>query len=179
MPFTVVLAPEAVEDLRRLTANVRATVRAALEARLRNEPGKTSRSRIKRLRGLLRPQYRLRVGEVRVFYDVSGTTVEVLAIVAKSEADALARTIRRSGMKEVALSEIKDDLSRFLREAETQEIVITRHGKPAGVLIGFESEEDWFEYRLEHDPRFLRRVEQARNSLRAGRGIKLDDLETE
>jgi mRNA interferase RelE/StbE len=88
MPFTVVLAPEAVEDLRRLTANVRATVRAALEARLRNEPGKTSRSRIKRLRGLLRPQYRLRVGEVRVFYDVSGTTVEVLAIVAKSEADA-------------------------------------------------------------------------------------------
>ncbi|MFG3593801.1 type II toxin-antitoxin system Phd/YefM family antitoxin [Bradyrhizobium sp. RDI18] len=55
-------------------------------------------------------------------------------------------------MKEVPLSEIKDDLSRFLREAETQEIVITRHGKPAGVLIGFESEEDWFEYRLEHDP---------------------------
>src|SRR5262249_10569110 len=76
-------------------------------------------------------------------------------------------------MKEVPLSEIKDDLSRFLREAETQEIVITRHGKPAGVLIGFESEEDWFEYRLEHDPRFLRRIEQARSSLRAGRGIRL------
>jgi len=65
----------------------------------------------------------------------------------------MARTIRKSGMKEVPLSEIKDDLSRFLREAETQEIVITRHGKPAGVLIGFESEEDWFEYRLENDPR--------------------------
>src|SRR5450631_1635134 len=81
----------------------------------------------------------------------------------------MARTIRRSGTKVVPLSEIKDDLSRFLREAETQEIVITRHGKPAGVLIGFESEEDWFEYRLEHDPRFLRRIEQARNSLRAGR----------
>jgi prevent-host-death family protein len=77
------------------------------------------------------------------------------------------------------LSEIKDDLSRFLREAETQEIVITRHGKPAGVLIGFESEEDWFEYRLEHDPRFLRRIEQARNSLRAGRGVKLEDVEAE
>lgn len=57
-------------------------------------------------------------------------------------------------MKEVPLSEIKDDLSRYLHEAETQEIVITRHGKPAGVLIGFESEEDWFDYRLEHDPRF-------------------------
>jgi prevent-host-death family protein len=78
----------------------------------------------------------------------------------------MARTVRRSGVKEVPLSEIKDDLSRFLREAETQEIVITRHGEPAGVLIGFESEEDWFEYRLEHDPRFLRRIEQARNSLR-------------
>ncbi len=69
----------------------------------------------------------------------------------------MARTVRKSGMKEVPLSEIKDDLSQFLREAETQEIVITRHGKPAGVLIGFQSEEDWFEYRLEHDPRFLRR----------------------
>jgi hypothetical protein len=47
------------------------------------------------------------------------------------------------------------------------------------VLIGFESEEDWFEYRLEHDPRFLRRIEQARNSLRAGRGTRLDDIESE
>jgi prevent-host-death family protein len=81
-------------------------------------------------------------------------------------------------MKEVPLSEIKDDLSRFLREAESQEIVITRHGKPAGLLIGFESEDDWFEYRLENDPRFLRRIEQARNSLRKGRGIRLEDLET-
>jgi len=91
----------------------------------------------------------------------------------------MARTIRRPGVKEVPLSEIKDDLSRFLREAETQEIVITRHGKPAGVLIGFESEDDWFDYRLENDPRFLRRIERARNSLRAGRGVNLDDMETE
>ena len=91
----------------------------------------------------------------------------------------MARTIRKSGMKEVPLSEIKDDLSRYLREAETQEIVITRHGKPAGVLIGFESEEDWFEYRLEHDPRFLRRIEQARSSLSAGLGVKLEDIEQE
>ena len=91
----------------------------------------------------------------------------------------MARTVRGSRMKEVPLSEIKDDLSRFLREAETQEIVITRHGKPAGVLIGFESEDDWFEYRLEHDPRFLRRVEQARSNLRAGRGVRLEDIESE
>jgi mRNA-degrading endonuclease RelE of RelBE toxin-antitoxin system len=87
MPCVIVLAPQAVQDLRKLTANARATVRTALEAHLRHEPGKTSRSRIKRLRGLLRPQYRLRVGEIRVFYDVTGTTVEVLAIVAKSEAE--------------------------------------------------------------------------------------------
>ena len=91
----------------------------------------------------------------------------------------MARTIRKAGVKEVPLSEIKDDLSRYLREAETQEIIITRHGKPAGVLIGFESEEDWFEYRLENDPRFLRRIEQARNSLQAGHGVRLEDLETE
>ena len=91
----------------------------------------------------------------------------------------MARTVRKPGMKEVPLSEIKDDLSRFLREAEKQEIVITRHGKPAGVLIGFESEDDWLEYRLENDPRFLRRIDQARQSLRAGRGVKLEDIESE
>jgi prevent-host-death family protein len=91
----------------------------------------------------------------------------------------MARTVRGSGVKEVPLSEIKDDLSRFLREAETQEIIITRHGKPAGILIGFESEEDWFDYRLENDPRFLRRIEQARDSLRVGRGVPLEDLDTE
>ena len=78
----------------------------------------------------------------------------------------MARTVRKSGVKEVPLSEIKDDLSRYLREAVTQEIVITRHGKPAGVLIGFESEEDWFHYRLEHDPRFLRRIEAAEKPAR-------------
>jgi mRNA interferase RelE/StbE len=88
MPFAIVLAPEAVEDLRRLAANLRATVRSALGTHLRHEPEKTSRSRIKRLRGLRRPQYKLRVGEIRVFYDVSGTTVEVLAIVSKSEAES-------------------------------------------------------------------------------------------
>ena len=91
----------------------------------------------------------------------------------------MARTIRKAGVKQVPLSEVKDDLSRYLREAETEEIIITRHGKPAGVLIGFESEDDWFDYRLENDPRFLRRIEQARADLRAGRGVRLEDIETE
>jgi prevent-host-death family protein len=80
-------------------------------------------------------------------------------------------------MKKAALSEVKDDLSRYLRLAEKEEIVITRHGKPAGILIGFESEDDWFEYRLENDPAFLARVESARASLRAGRGVRLEDAE--
>ncbi|MGO8914428.1 MAG: type II toxin-antitoxin system prevent-host-death family antitoxin [Stellaceae bacterium] len=71
-----------------------------------------------------------------------------------------------------------DGLSRFLREAGKQEIVITRHGKPAGVLIGFASEDDWFDYRLETDPRFLRRIEKARASLRARRGVRLEDVDS-
>lgn len=80
-------------------------------------------------------------------------------------------------MKKAALSKVKDDLSRYLRLAEKEEIVITRHGKPAGILIGFESEEDWFDYRLENDPRFFARVEAARASLRAGRATRLEDVE--
>lgn len=123
MAFVVILAPEAVEDLGCLSANMRATVRGALLTHL----GSSYASR------------------------------------------------KRTGVKEVPLSEMKD-LSRYLREAETQEIVITRHSKPAGILIGFESEEDWFDYRLENDPRFLRRIEQARSSLQAGRGIRLEVL---
>jgi len=80
-------------------------------------------------------------------------------------------------VRQVPLSEVKDDLSHFLREAEKQDIVITRHGKPAGVLIGFQSDDEWFEYRLENDPRFLRRIAKARKSLRAGRGVRLEEVE--
>ena len=86
MPYAIVLAPEAAEDLDDLKANLRAAVREGMETHLRHEPGKTSLSRIKRLRKLSQPQYRLRIGDVRVFYDVSEKNVEVLAIVLKSEA---------------------------------------------------------------------------------------------
>ena len=78
-------------------------------------------------------------------------------------------------MKTVPLSEVKDDLSRYLRLAETEVVVITRHGKPAGVLIGFESDDVWFEYRLENDPTFQQRIIAARESLKAGRGVRLED----
>jgi len=89
----------------------------------------------------------------------------------------MARPVRKSRVKKVPLSEVKDDLSRYLREAEDREVVITRHGKPAGVLIGFASEGDWFDYRLENDARFLARIEKARESLRAGQGVRLEDVE--
>jgi prevent-host-death family protein len=128
MAYQIVLAPEAVEDLRALKANVRAAVRRALEIHLRHEP---------------------------------------------SEGRGMAQAVRRSGVKQVPLSEIQRDLSRFLHEAEDEDIVITRNGKPTGLRIGFASEYDW----LENDPRFLRRIEQARESLRAGRGVRIEDVE--
>jgi prevent-host-death family protein len=74
------------------------------------------------------------------------------------------------------LAEVKDDLSKYLRLAEAEEIVITRHGRPAGLLIGFASEDDWFDYRLEHHPEFVRRINEARTALREGRGVPLEDL---
>jgi len=88
----------------------------------------------------------------------------------------MAKRVRSSKVRRVALSEAKDDLSRYLRLAETEEIVITRHGHPAGVLIGFGSDDEWLEYRLLRDPQFLARVSRARESIRAGKGIRLRDL---
>ncbi len=89
----------------------------------------------------------------------------------------MAQSVWRSGVKQVPLSEINNDLSRFLREAEGEDIVITRNGKPAALLIGFASEDDWLDYQHENDPRFLRRIERARKSLREGRGVKIEDVE--
>ena len=79
-------------------------------------------------------------------------------------------------MKKVALSEVKDELSKYLRIAEKEEVLITRHGKPAGVLVGFASDDQWFDYQLENDPRFLQRIERARGSLRKGKAVKLEDV---
>ena len=79
-------------------------------------------------------------------------------------------------MKKAALSEVKDDLSKYLRTAEKEEVVITRHGRPAGVLVGFASDDAWFNYQLEHDPRLLQRIQRARTSLRAGKGVMLENL---
>jgi prevent-host-death family protein len=90
---------------------------------------------------------------------------------AKTLAGALSNSLRKARRWPRELF-----LSRFLREAEKREIVITRHGKPAGVLIGFKSEDDWFDDRLESDPRFLSRVEKARSSLREGRGLRLEEI---
>lgn len=92
MRYDIILSPEAVEDLGHLKANERASVRDALETHLRHAPTKVSKSRIKRLRGLKRPQYRLRVDDIRVYYDATETNVEILAIISKADsADWLAR----------------------------------------------------------------------------------------
>jgi prevent-host-death family protein len=80
-------------------------------------------------------------------------------------------------MKKIALAEVKDHLSEYLHDAASEEIVITRHGKPAGVLIGFENDDDWLEFRLENDPKFLKRIARARTSLRAGRGIPWEEVQ--
>jgi len=79
-------------------------------------------------------------------------------------------------MIRVKLSEVKDRLSEYLHVAETEEVIITRHGKPAGVLVGFATEDDWFDYKLENDPRFLARVAAARKNLREGKGVRIEDL---
>ena len=76
----------------------------------------------------------------------------------------------------MALAKVKDDFSRYLKLAADQEILITRHGQPAGVLIGFESEDDWLEYRLENHPEFLRRIQAARRAVRAGHGTRIEDV---
>jgi mRNA-degrading endonuclease RelE of RelBE toxin-antitoxin system len=96
MRFEIIFAPEAVQDLKHLKAHIRAAVRDAIELHLRHEPTRAGRSRIKRLRGMSRPQYRLRVDEVRIFYDVTETAVEILAIIAKSNAAAW---LERAGNK--------------------------------------------------------------------------------
>ncbi len=93
MRHEIVLAPQAAQDVKRLRAHLRAAVRDAIEKHLRHEPTKTSRSRIKCLRGLSRPQFRLRVGEVRVFYDVAEKRVEILAVVLKADADKWLRKV--------------------------------------------------------------------------------------
>ena len=76
------------------------------------------------------------------------------------------------------LAKVKDDFSRYLRVAAEEEVIITRHGRPAGILIGFATEEDWVEYRLEHHPDFLDRVAAARAALRAGKGVPLEEIKS-
>lgn len=87
-------------------------------------------------------------------------------------------TKKELGIRKVALAKVKDDFSKYLRLATGEEIVITRHGRPAGVLIGFQSEDDWFDYRIENHPEFLRRIAESRLALQKGLGMRLEDLDT-
>jgi prevent-host-death family protein len=178
MAFEIILAPTAASALKNLSVPVRTEVTKALEVHLTHEPTKVSKSRIKRLRGLSQPQYRLRLA-------TSACSMTLQNRKSKSSRSSRRPKRRRGSIKkarqhkapkEVALAEVKDDLSKYLRLAVDEEIVITRHGRPAGILIGFGSEDDWFEYRLAHHPEFLRRIEDARTAIRAGEGIPLRDL---
>ena len=80
-------------------------------------------------------------------------------------------------MKKRTMTEAKNDICNIIREAEKEEVVITRHGKPAAVIIGFRDEDDWFDYRLEHDEAFLRKIARARKEIRDGKFVTLDELE--
>src|SRR5258707_13697076 len=97
----------------------------------------------------------------------------------KTGCQRLAGTVWRGVMKRVPLSEVKDDLSRYVQLATHEEIVVTRHGRPAAVLIGFEDDDDWFDYQLEHDPRFIARMDAARRSLEAGKGISIEQVRSQ
>jgi len=79
-------------------------------------------------------------------------------------------------MKQIPLAEIEENLAEYLRQAEAEDIVILRDGKPVGVIVGFKSEEDWAEYQIETDVRFLKRIASALESVRAGKGIRIEDL---
>jgi prevent-host-death family protein len=79
-------------------------------------------------------------------------------------------------MKRVNISEVSGQLNHYLHEASEEELVIMRNGKPAGVLIGFNSEEDWLDYLLENHPYFAKRIAKARQDLRAGLGIRLEEV---
>ena len=125
MRYAIILSPEAMDDLGELKANIRAVVRDAIEEHLRHEPEKTSKSRIKRLRGLSRPQYRLRVGDVRIFYDVTEKTVEVLVELRAATSLARAWQARqRTAEARALLGEIcrwfgSDDVDVDLAEAQS------------------------------------------------------------
>lgn len=93
MRYEILFAPEAVEDLKALKSRIRSEVRDTIERHLRYQPSRASKTRIKRLRGVSRPQYRLRVGGLRVFYDVEGSEVHVLAIVPKDTVDEWLRKV--------------------------------------------------------------------------------------
>jgi prevent-host-death family protein len=79
-------------------------------------------------------------------------------------------------MIKVPLAEVKDALSEFIKKAAKDEVLITRHGKPAAILIGFADEDDWFDYRLEHDERFLKRIEESRRQAQRGAFVRLEEL---
>jgi len=179
MPNEVVLSPRARLEFRALSAYARAKVRDATDRHLIHTPTEEGKSRVKRLRGMRKPQYRLAMDDLRVYYDVEGVSVLVHGIGDKACADAWLSEEGGTGMEQVPFAEVRDHLSRCLVEACEEPIVITKHGTPAGVLTGFATDDDWFDFRVENDPRFWKKTEESRASLRAGHGVSWDDVKEE
>jgi prevent-host-death family protein len=172
--YRVVFTDNAAEDFKALDAGLRTMVRDAIRVHLTHEPTRQSKSPIKRLRDLRHPQFRLRVGVVRIFYGVIGEDVVVLAIMSKEKNNRMARGAWRK-MTKMPVARVKDNLSRVIKEAGTEEVVVTVHGRPAAVIIGFQDEDDWLEYRLLRDDKFLRRISESRQQYRKGKYRAFDE----
>lgn len=179
-------APATLEEWRNLDSSVRFRVAAGARRRLTLNPTRVDPHWIVRLTEPLGPTYRLRFGPLRIFYDVRGREVWVLLIATLPRLEpvwALRRqntgsyragpkrfpTIGGRMVRAMALTEVKKDLSKCMRMAAEEPLVITRHGRVAGLLVAFSGEEEWLEYRLRHEPGFLDRIESARRALRSAR----------
>lgn len=87
----------------------------------------------------------------------------------------MAKEARRKMIK-VPLSKVKDNFSEFIKKAGKEEIIVTIHGRPAAVIIGFEDEDDWLEYRLLKDEKFLARISESRQQYKEGKYKTLEEL---
>ena len=79
-------------------------------------------------------------------------------------------------MTQVPLQKVQQDLSRYVQDSADEDVVITRDGRPAAVIVGIKDDDDWFDYNLEKDERFLARIEQSRRQAREGKYTRLEDL---
>lgn len=171
MRYEVHVAPPARRQISSLSPALAEATHREIERRLTRHPTRPNRW-IRKLWDADGPQYCLRVGPARAFYDVSGNVVHVLAAATVRELGPQGLrpapepfTSTHRSVERVPLATAKKQLSEWMRRAREQPILITRHGRAAALLVGFETEEDWLEYRLRREPSFLAQVQVARREL--------------